>query len=148
MNHWKRIIQDLFGEAVSGLRCRSRCSAICSRLDQPRGRWRLFSIGLGRRTRLYSSDQLVGYVAPPQMVSSFKQPSPRFHRCLRLIFPSKLLLGDSPTYSIMSFGFSIGDFISVIDHANKLRKDFAGAPSQFRELIDEYGVWGVPGAAC
>lgn len=40
----------------------------------------------------------------------------------------------------MSFGFGIGDFITVFDHANKLRKDFAGAPAQFKELSDEYGT--------
>lgn len=40
----------------------------------------------------------------------------------------------------MSFGFSIGDFINVVDHANKLRKDFVGAPAQFKALSDEYGV--------
>jgi hypothetical protein len=39
----------------------------------------------------------------------------------------------------MSFGFSIGDFIAVIEHANKLRKNFVGAPAQFKALSDEYG---------
>lgn len=38
----------------------------------------------------------------------------------------------------MSFGIAIGDFIAIIDHANKLRKVFVGAPSQFKELSDEY----------
>ena len=40
----------------------------------------------------------------------------------------------------MSFGFSIGDFITAIELVNQLRKDFAGAPSQFNALSDEYGV--------
>ncbi|KAE8386108.1 hypothetical protein BDV23DRAFT_187581 [Aspergillus alliaceus] len=39
----------------------------------------------------------------------------------------------------MSFGFSIGDLISVIEHANKLRKDFRGAPIQFKALSDVLG---------
>ncbi|KAJ5480131.1 hypothetical protein N7530_005640 [Penicillium desertorum] len=37
----------------------------------------------------------------------------------------------------MSFGFSLGDFISVITLANKLRKDFVGAPSQFNSISRE-----------
>jgi len=38
----------------------------------------------------------------------------------------------------MSFGFSIGDFIAVIELANKIRKEFVGAPSQFKDISDEY----------
>jgi hypothetical protein len=41
----------------------------------------------------------------------------------------------------MSFGFSIGDIITVIDHANKIRTDFVGAPAQFKALSDEYGAY-------
>lgn len=37
----------------------------------------------------------------------------------------------------MSFGFSLGDFVSVITLANKLRRDFAGAPSQFNSISRE-----------
>ena len=37
----------------------------------------------------------------------------------------------------MSFGFSIGDFITVIELANKIRKAFVGAPSQFKNISDE-----------
>ncbi|OQE20243.1 hypothetical protein PENFLA_c017G09099 [Penicillium flavigenum] len=37
----------------------------------------------------------------------------------------------------MSFGFSLGDFISVFTLANKLRKDFVGAPSQFNSISKE-----------
>ncbi|KNG84604.1 hypothetical protein ANOM_006429 [Aspergillus nomiae NRRL 13137] len=37
----------------------------------------------------------------------------------------------------MSFGFSIGDFLTVIELANKIRKEFAGAPSQFKAINDE-----------
>jgi len=37
----------------------------------------------------------------------------------------------------MSFGFSIGDFIMAIELANRIRKEFAGAPSQFKEISDE-----------
>jgi len=40
----------------------------------------------------------------------------------------------------MSFGFSIGDFIAVIELANKIRKDFVNAPSQFKAISDEYAV--------
>jgi hypothetical protein len=37
----------------------------------------------------------------------------------------------------MSFGFSIGDFIAAIELANKIRKEFADAPSQFNDISDE-----------
>jgi hypothetical protein len=37
----------------------------------------------------------------------------------------------------MSFGFSVNDFIKVLELANKIRKEFAGAPSQFKEISDE-----------
>ncbi|KAI2725507.1 hypothetical protein CBS147330_8187 [Penicillium roqueforti] len=37
----------------------------------------------------------------------------------------------------MSFGVSIGDFISVLTLANKLRRDFVGAPSQFNSISRE-----------
>lgn len=40
----------------------------------------------------------------------------------------------------MSFGFSIGDFIAVIELANRLRKDFVDAPSQFKDISDEYVI--------
>lgn len=38
----------------------------------------------------------------------------------------------------MSFGFSIGDFIAVLELGNKIRKDFAAAPAQFKDISDEY----------
>ncbi|KAJ9419395.1 hypothetical protein FOXG_06622 [Fusarium oxysporum f. sp. lycopersici 4287] len=37
----------------------------------------------------------------------------------------------------MSFGFSVGDFITVIELAAKIRKEFAGAPGQFKEITDQ-----------
>ncbi|KAI8714078.1 NACHT domain-containing protein [Fusarium sp. LHS14.1] len=37
----------------------------------------------------------------------------------------------------MSFGFSIGDFLAAAQLAHKIRKDFSGAPSQFKSLSDE-----------
>jgi hypothetical protein len=37
----------------------------------------------------------------------------------------------------MSFGFSIGDFIAVIQLANKVRKEFSGAPVQFNAISHE-----------
>jgi hypothetical protein len=38
----------------------------------------------------------------------------------------------------MSFGFSIGDFLTVFEHANKLRKRFINAPAQFDALSEQY----------
>jgi hypothetical protein len=37
----------------------------------------------------------------------------------------------------MSFGFSLGDFVAVIGLANKIRKDFADAPTQFNNISQE-----------
>lgn len=38
----------------------------------------------------------------------------------------------------MSFGFSVGDFVAVFELANKIRKEFADAPNQFKAISDEY----------
>ena len=38
----------------------------------------------------------------------------------------------------MSFGFSIGDFIKVLQLANDIRKQFVGAPDQFKGISDEF----------
>jgi hypothetical protein len=40
----------------------------------------------------------------------------------------------------MSFGFSVGDFIKIIELANKVRKGFVDAPSQFNAISDEYAA--------
>jgi hypothetical protein len=40
----------------------------------------------------------------------------------------------------MSFGFSVGDFIAAIELANKIRKEFDGAPGQFKAVLDEYAA--------
>ena len=42
----------------------------------------------------------------------------------------------------MSFGFSVGDFITAIQLASKIRKEFVDAPSQFNVVSDEYVVYG------
>lgn len=36
----------------------------------------------------------------------------------------------------MSFGFSVSDFLAVIQLANKIRRDFAGAPGEFKGALD------------
>lgn len=41
----------------------------------------------------------------------------------------------------MSFGFSVGDFITVIQLANKIRKEFVEAPAQFKAISEEYGYF-------
>jgi hypothetical protein len=37
----------------------------------------------------------------------------------------------------MSFGFSINDFLAAAQLAHKIRKNFNGAPAQFKNLSDE-----------
>jgi hypothetical protein len=37
----------------------------------------------------------------------------------------------------MSFGFSVGDFIAVLQLANQVRQRFVGAPEQFKAISDE-----------
>lgn len=41
------------------------------------------------------------------------------------------------TKAKMSFGFSVGDFVAVIDRVNKLRKSFTDAPNQFKDITAE-----------
>ncbi len=38
----------------------------------------------------------------------------------------------------MSFGFSVADFIAVIQLADQVRKDFASAPGQLKAIHNEY----------
>lgn len=38
----------------------------------------------------------------------------------------------------MSFGFSVTDFIDLIGKANKIRREFIDAPSQFNDISNEY----------
>jgi hypothetical protein len=40
----------------------------------------------------------------------------------------------------MSFGFSVGDFIAVIELAKRIRKEFIDAPGQFKDISDEYEI--------
>lgn len=37
----------------------------------------------------------------------------------------------------MSFGFSVIDFITVIELANKIRKEFLDAPGHFKAISEE-----------
>jgi hypothetical protein len=39
-------------------------------------------------------------------------------------------------YVTMSFGFSVSDFLAVFQLANQIRKEFAGAPSEFKGALD------------
>jgi hypothetical protein len=38
----------------------------------------------------------------------------------------------------MSFGFGVGDFLAVLELANKIRRDFVGAPTQFKDISNEF----------
>lgn len=38
----------------------------------------------------------------------------------------------------MSFGVGVGDLLAIISLANKIRKDFLGAPADFKSITDEY----------
>jgi hypothetical protein len=37
----------------------------------------------------------------------------------------------------MSFGLSVGDFITILQLANKIRERFVDAPEQFEAISDE-----------
>ena len=43
----------------------------------------------------------------------------------------------------MSFGFSVGDFLAVIGLVTQLRKDFADAPTQLRDLSAELKTFSI-----
>lgn len=38
----------------------------------------------------------------------------------------------------MSFGYSAGDFLAILQLANDLRSRFAQAPRQYKAITDEY----------
>lgn len=38
----------------------------------------------------------------------------------------------------MSFGFSVGDFLAVLELANKIRREFVDAPTQFKDISNEF----------
>jgi hypothetical protein len=61
---------------------------------------------------------------------------PLFYSLLSLnIFHLSLL---SPVLNItMSFGFSAGDFVAVLQLANTIRERFVGAPEQFKAISNE-----------
>ena len=40
----------------------------------------------------------------------------------------------------MSFGYSVGDFITVLRLANEVRKRFVDAPDQFKAISEEWVV--------
>jgi hypothetical protein len=37
----------------------------------------------------------------------------------------------------MNFGYSVGDFIAILQLAKNIRKQFVDAPSQFKAISDE-----------
>lgn len=37
----------------------------------------------------------------------------------------------------MEFGYSVVDFITILQLADKIRKEFVGAPEQFKAVSDE-----------
>lgn len=44
-----------------------------------------------------------------------------------------------PALSVkMSFGYSAGDFLAILQLANELRSRFAQAPRQYKAITDEY----------
>jgi hypothetical protein len=43
---------------------------------------------------------------------------------------------DLRANAAMNLGFGVGDFLAVIQLANKIRKDFAGAPNEFKGALD------------
>ena len=53
---------------------------------------------------------------------------------LKPLFPSTK---NGQINIIMSFGFSVGDFIAVIELAIRIRKEFVDAPGQFKAISDE-----------
>ncbi len=44
---------------------------------------------------------------------------------------------DTVFKATMSFGFSVGDFITVLQLANDVRKRFVHAPDQFKAISEE-----------
>jgi hypothetical protein len=58
-----------------------------------------------------------------------------------LFYPTFSCANNGAVLNItMSFGFSIGDFMAAIELANKIRKEFVDAPSQFKDISNEYVI--------
>jgi hypothetical protein len=38
----------------------------------------------------------------------------------------------------MSVGFGVGDFLAVLELTNKIRREFVGAPTQFKDISNEF----------
>lgn len=64
--------------------------------------------------------------------------SPLYPIPLSVNLPPRVLFTKLCLTFTMSFGFSVGDFIAVIELAKKIRKDFVGAPKQLKDISDEY----------
>lgn len=59
----------------------------------------------------------------------------RFPRCNRITICLACIHTQSDT---MSFGFSVGDMLHLIELAQKTRRSFIDAPAQFRQISEEY----------
>lgn len=57
---------------------------------------------------------------------------------LTLYRPFFPLCTETATNIKMSFGFSVGDFATAIQLANKIRREFVDSPSQFKAVTDEF----------
>jgi len=103
----------------------------------------------GKRTGTpYASIQLVSIAALAQalialcltlpQLASLGYNMPTVPNCFSLSDFLSICGNDCTVFKVtMSFGFSIGDLITVIGLANKIRKEFVDAPSQFKDVSDE-----------
>jgi hypothetical protein len=57
---------------------------------------------------------------------------------MRRLLSSSILGNDGTVFkATMSFGFSVGDFLTAIELANRIRTRFVDAPDQFKAISDE-----------
>jgi hypothetical protein len=56
---------------------------------------------------------------------------------LSLFFKHDSARAQSVLKATMSLGFSVGDFLTAIELANRIRKEFVDAPNQFKDISNE-----------
>ena len=93
------------------------------------------SLRLSLRSTEFS---LVGPEYRRHLVKPAKQSSFILLHSLNPFLSAYLLVCNNRVIDItMSFGFSVGDFVTVLQLTNTIRERFVGAPEQFKAISNE-----------
>ena len=82
----------------------------------------------------------MGCVSETFIIRDALSASPQ-KECLARLTKRTYSGNDNALFEVtMSFGFSIGDFVQAIELANRVRKEFVDAPSQFKGISHEWVI--------